>query len=119
MVKKKVYVADDDPAILEIVSLILKDHGYDVETSPDGNSIETITDNYPDLFLLDIRMSGKSGKDICVNLKSNANTQKIPVVLISANHDLVKIAKECGADAYLSKPFDISELITITGKYIN
>lgn len=118
MTKKKIYIADDDPAILEIISMILEDRGFEVETSNNGKSIEQKTEEYPDLVMLDIRMSGISGGDICKHLKTNPRTKSIPVVLISANRDIEKIAQESGANGYLPKPFDVDDLLDVANRFI-
>lgn len=116
MDKKKVYIADDDPDILEVLTIILEDKGFRVTTSPDGKSLNKLTE-VPDLVLLDVRMSGSDGSEICRELKSREGTKNIPVVLISANRNLTEIAKDCGADDFISKPFDIKEIISVANKY--
>jgi len=116
MNKKKVYIADDDPDILEVLTIILENKGYQVVTSPDGKSLSRLHD-FPDLVLLDVRMSGSDGSEICRDLKSKDETKDIPVVLISANRNLLEIAKDCGADDFISKPFDIKEIINVASKY--
>lgn len=117
MLKKRVYVADDDPAILEIIAMILEDEGFEVETSVDGKSLQDGLITAPDLVLLDIRMSGSDGGEICRTLKSKANTRNIPVILVSANKDINTIATDCLANDFLPKPFEIDDLITLTRKY--
>jgi len=117
MLKKRVYVADDDPAILEIITMILEDEGYEVETSVDGRSLQEELTIQPDLVILDIRMSGSDGGEICRKLKSNARTKAIPIILVSANKDIVTIANNCFANDFLPKPFEISDLIQLTHKY--
>ena len=116
MNKKKVYIADDDPDILEVLTIILEDKGYHVTTSPDGKSLNKLKD-VPDLVLLDVRMSGSDGSEICRMLKSKTETASIPVVLISANRNLQEIAESCGADAVIPKPFDIKDIVNAAGKY--
>jgi CheY-like chemotaxis protein len=115
--KKKIYVADDDPSILEVCAMVLEDEGYEVETSPDGRSIQNRANDLPNVVFLDIMMSGTSGNDICKSIKSQDQTKDIPVVLISANRNINEIACECGADAVLPKPFDIDKLIQLAEKY--
>ena len=115
--KKRIYVADDDPAILEIMTMILEEEGFDVETSVDGKSLQQGLPANPDLVLLDIRMSGSDGGEICRTLKSKADTMNIPVILVSANKDITTIAQNCFANDFLPKPFDISDLIQLTRKY--
>jgi CheY-like chemotaxis protein len=115
--KKKIYVADDDPSILEVCSMVLEDEGYEVETSPDGRSIQHRDNNLPDMVFLDIMMSGTSGDDICRSIKSRETTKNIPVVLISANRNINEIATQCGADATLPKPFDIDKLVQLAERF--
>lgn len=116
MNKKRIYIADDDPSILEVISIILGSRGYEIITSPDGISLDTLSD-LPDLVFLDIKMSGTDGGEICRHFKSQPNKSQVPVILISANRDIDEIAERCGADAYLPKPFEIKDLVSIAGKY--
>lgn len=117
--KKKILVVDDDPAILEVIALILEDEGYDVKTTVNGYTEETVQDYAPDLILLDIWMSGVDGRKICKSLKANAATKDIPIVMISANKDTEKISKESGADGFLNKPFDIKDLLGKVAVFTN
>jgi DNA-binding response OmpR family regulator len=115
---KKILIADDDPAILEALQMMLEDEGYEVELSLEGKSIYKMKKNYPDLVLLDIWMSGIDGGDICTHLKQNKSTKHIPVIMISANKDVGIIAKGAGADDYISKPFQMHELFAVINRYI-
>lgn len=85
--------------------------GYDVVTTLDGDSVLEITDDPPDLFLLDIWMPGLSGTKICRALKNNPKTADIPVILISASLNVAKAATEANADNFIAKPFDMRELV--------
>jgi DNA-binding response OmpR family regulator len=114
---KKVLVADDDPSILESLSLMLEDAGYKVTTISNGKEIENIDKNLPNLFLLDIWMNGMNGNDVCKKLKSQPSTQNIPIILISAHKDIEKITKECGAQDFIVKPFDMDDLLDKFAKY--
>jgi DNA-binding response OmpR family regulator len=75
----------------------------------------------PDMVLLDVRIIGspKSGADICREIKSRQGTSQLPVMLISGECDLRTIARECGADAYLAKPFDIYNLLAQVKEYLS
>jgi DNA-binding response OmpR family regulator len=115
---KKILVADDDPGILEAIQLVLEDEGYEVVTTVDGETIYQMEKEYPDLLLLDIWMSGQDGSDICKFLKSRETTKDIPIIMISANKDTEEIAKKAGADDFITKPFEIEELINKVAKYI-
>lgn len=115
--KKKIFVIDDEPAILEVISLILVDAGYKVKISL-GGRIEALAKKYlPDLILLTIWISGKDSRNICKNLKGNKLTGHIPIILISTDKDTEKIAKDIGADDFLSKPFEIDDLLFKVKKY--
>lgn len=116
MGKKKIYVADDDVNILELMHMILELQGYDVTTSSDGLSLQTLGET-PDMVFLDIGMSGSDGSEICHNYKTNPNTSGVPVVLVSANTNLREIAGRCGANDVLPKPFDIRTVVELARKY--
>ena len=109
---KKILIADDDPAIVDALRLILEEFGYKVITTYDGQKIYRMMKNGPDLLLLDIWMSGEDGRKICKYLKREKLTKNIPIIMISASHDIKKSATEAGADDFLAKPFDMHELIT-------
>lgn len=109
--KKKILIADDNPAILEALSLMLQDVGYDITTVSDDKIIKQVVALKPDLLLLDIWLSGQDGREICKILKNRSDTKHIPVILISANKDTSVIAKEAGADDFLEKPFDMDDLL--------
>lgn len=108
---KKIIVADDDPAILDAIRLMLEFEGYDVECYPNGNGLLNMAEEMPDLLLLDIWMSGTDGRDLCQQLKQQDCTRDIPVIMISASHDIESSARAAGADDFLAKPFDINELL--------
>jgi CheY-like chemotaxis protein len=108
----KIFVADDDSDILEILQLMLRTRGYQVIVSNTGSELfDYRPDELPDLVLLDIWMSGINGRDICARLKDNEKTRDIPVLFISANSNIQAIAKECGAEGFIAKPFDMEMLL--------
>ncbi|GAA0194156.1 hypothetical protein GCM10009122_57420 [Fulvivirga kasyanovii] len=110
--KKRILVADDDPSILDVLEIMLVEiGGYQVETTANGNSVLELGDNLPDLILLDLWMSGMDGREICTQLKSQATTRAIPVIIFSANRDIQTIAETAGADDYIAKPFQMNELL--------
>lgn len=118
MARKKILVADDDPGILDAMQILLEDEGYEVITTMDGETITVMYEQEPDLVFLDIWMSGINGSTICEKLKADENTKDIPVIMFSANRDTEEIAMKCGADGFLSKPFEIKELLAIVHNYI-
>jgi CheY-like chemotaxis protein len=64
-------------------------------------------------------MSGTDGRDICKKLKEKTTTREIPIVLISASRDIEKSAKEAGANDFLSKPFEVTDLLQKVKQYIS
>lgn len=115
---KKILIIEDDPDILEMMAYILRDEGYEVITALDCAPFNAISTINPDLILLDNRLGADSGGDICKGLKTAAATAHIPVVLVSANMHLENMAADSMANGYLSKPFDIEELVAIVNKHL-
>ena len=115
---RRVLIADDDRAICDAISLILDDAGYDVTTTLDGRTVSELDGDLPDIILLDIRLSGIDGRDICRQLKSQPMTSRIPVILISANKDTPAIASEVGADGFVSKPFELDDLLATLEEHL-
>jgi len=116
---KKVLVADDDPAILDVMRMMLEFEGYEVTTTPNGATILQMDSGLPDLLLLDIWMSGTDGRELCRRLKLNEKTKNIPIVLVSASKDVEHSAREAGADDFIAKPFEMNELLQKIEKNIN
>lgn len=109
--RKKILVADDDPAILDAVRMMLEYCDYDVCTSADGMFVPKLRDQKPQLLLLDIWLSGTDGREVCRKLKSRKETKDIPIILISASSDAEKSWKESGANDFLPKPFEMNDLL--------
>jgi DNA-binding response OmpR family regulator len=116
---KKVLVIDDDRDILEAVQMILDSGGYDSDVTTKGDETYIKIDTYqPDLIILDVLLSGNDGRTICKNLKSDAATKKIPIIMISAHPTAKDSTKECGADSFVAKPFSVVELLAEVKNYI-
>lgn len=114
--KVKVLVVDDDRSILRVITLILEDAGYEVQMSQ-GRLGSIVQEFKPDLILLDIWLAGIDGKVICKELKSKRATKEIPIILFSANKDAGRIAEESGANDFITKPFEMKDLLAIVKKY--
>ncbi|WP_332664156.1 response regulator transcription factor [Aeromicrobium sp.] len=106
-----VLVVDDDPAILRTLSINLRARDYDVETAADGRSaLQIVDERMPDVVILDLGLPDLDGVEVLKRLR--AYTQ-VPVVVLSARHesdDKVEALDE-GADDYVTKPFDMEELL--------
>lgn len=112
---EKILAVDDDSDILDVIRIILEQEGYEVLTLANGNDVlEMVRQNSPDLILLDVMLGGMDGREICKTLKEHELFKKIPVVMISASHNLHNLLLKPGApNDFLAKPFDISNLIEI------
>ena len=95
--------------------------GFDVKCCDDASLVpEVVYDYDPDLILLDIMLNGIDGREICRDLKNTGETSHIPIIMISASHTLFNGRdKECDAEDFIAKPFEITELVSKVGKYIN
>ncbi len=113
MKKRKILIVDDDQDILEVIGLILESEGYEVELMSSGQEIfEHITKFSPDLIILDVMLGNMDGREICNNIKNTPDTLHIPIIMISASHNLAEfVKKNCRPDDFLAKPFDIVNLI--------
>lgn len=108
---RPILVIDDDPSILWTISEILEDEGYPVETATNGlEGLGVLDRAQPSLILLDMRMPVLDGWGFARTLKERK--VKFPVLVMTAAQDASRWSKEIGADGYLAKPFDLSELIT-------
>ena len=115
---KKVLIVDDDPDIAEVVSALLSRNGFEVSTYDTGyRAVEVIKERNPDLVLLDINLPGKQGTDICRELKQISNIP--PILLFSAHANERNILAECKADGFVSKPFDIKQLVDMVSRHAN
>jgi diguanylate cyclase (GGDEF)-like protein len=110
---ERVLVADDDPDILTVVKVNLELDGFELETAVDGeDALQKATSQPPDVIILDIMMPRMDGLTALHRLRSQAATASIPIILLTARglpEDRVR-GLELGADDYITKPFDITEL---------
>lgn len=108
---KKIFIADDDEAIVDSTTLMLEVMGYEVDYTYNGALVPAALKNKPDLLLLDIWMSGVDGRDVCRQVKADPQTRDIPVLMISASRDIRESALASGADDFLEKPFEMDDLL--------
>ena len=111
---KRILAVDDNQDILSVLRYILEDSGYKVDTLSDGRFLfDKIEENMPDLILLDIMLGDDlDGRRLCKDVKAKAETHDIPVILISATHNIKDIFNQKGApDDFISKPFDMYVLL--------
>jgi DNA-binding response OmpR family regulator len=116
---KKILVVDDDVDILSLVQIALSMNNFAVDATPQWEDIDRrIRDSRPDLILLDVSLKGADGRQICKNLKQEAGTADIPVILFSANADMENAIVQCNAQAFIAKPFELPNLVQTIRKYV-
>jgi twitching motility two-component system response regulator PilG len=119
---KKILIVDDSKTILHKASKILEGAGYDVATAVDGfDAITKVTDHRPDLMFVDIMMPKIDGYQTCSLIKNNHHYQDLPVVMVSSKDGLFDRARGSiiGAEGYINKPFDESDLLGAAKKYLS
>jgi pilus assembly protein CpaE len=115
---KTIFVLDDDPHTLRLLQLSLEAEGYHVLTASDSRQgLRQILAELPDLVILDVMMPGLDGFEVTRQLREGPKTEKLPIIMLSARgevSDRVKALK-LGADDYISKPADLTEIIARVG----
>ena len=108
-----VLVADDEEDIRSLVSVRLKRAGYDVITAADGEeALLLVTARLPDLVVLDMMMPKATGLEVARNMREQAATKDIPIILLTARAQEADVVSgfEAGADDYMKKPFSPHDL---------
>lgn len=109
-----ILVVDDQPANVEVLQMRLESQGYAVVTAEDGNAcLRRVVELQPDLVLLDVMMPGLDGFEVCRRLRAMDDLPYIPVVMVTAKADRSDVVAglDAGADDYLTKPVDQTELM--------
>ena len=112
--KARILLVDDEPSIVKMVGKRLEVEGFDVVVAMDGqDGLEKARSVNPDLIVLDLMLPKLNGYEVCTMLKQDARYQKIPVVMFTAKAQEKdeKMGLECGANAYVRKPFRAQELL--------
>jgi len=109
--KGRVLVVDDDAALAEMLTIVLRQEGFDSRMCVRGDeALEVFRDYRPDVVLLDVMLPGKDGIDVCKEIRA---TSGVPIVMLTAKGDTVDVVVglESGADDYVVKPFKPKELV--------
>ena len=112
--RHRILLVDDEPSIVKMVGKRLEIEGFDVLIAMDGqDGLSKAQTERPDLIVLDLMLPKLNGYEVCTMLKQDARYQKIPVVLFTAKAQEKdeKLGMECGANAYVRKPFRAQELL--------
>jgi two-component system alkaline phosphatase synthesis response regulator PhoP len=123
--KQLIMVVDDDPDLVEAVSMKLENKGYAVEKAYDGvEAMEKIKEQKPALMILDVMMPRKNGWAVCEEIKNDETLKDINIIMLTAVGDAVKTTnythhdgKTTLADDYIPKPIDLDALMNIVDDY--
>ena len=112
--KPRILLVDDEPSIVKMVGKRLEIEGFDVLVAVDGQEgLAKAQQDGPDLIILDLMLPKLNGYEVCTMLKQDTRYQQIPIVLFTAKAQDKdeKLGMECGANAYVRKPFRAQELL--------
>lgn len=111
--KTKILVLDDDTDIGTMIKMMLEYKGYSVTVSDRADhAAEVLQNEGIDLIIMDMLLSGVNGVDLCAEMKTNPSTAHIPIIMISAHPNAKEICLEAGADEFISKPFDMQDILS-------
>jgi len=116
----RILLIEDDPHALEMLRFRFEKAGYDVFEAHDGDEGLMRALREPDLIILDVRLPKMDGWELCRILKNEPRTREIPILMLTGCSQPVQEAygKVCGADAYLTKPWDAGELMRVTRRLL-
>ncbi|OGH96751.1 MAG: hypothetical protein A2039_09480 [Candidatus Melainabacteria bacterium GWA2_34_9] len=113
-IKKKILIVDDEPDIVETLKFLVESEGFESIIAMDGEeALRKAKEENPDVMILDVMLPKINGYKVCRLLKFDNKYKHIPILMVTARsqeEDKV-IGEETGADEYITKPFDINELI--------
>jgi len=120
MSKKRIHILEDDQEIRNVIEILLKEEGFELQLSSTFSELKkNIQDAMPDLFLLDVMLPDGNGAEICEDLKTDIFTKHIPIIVMSAQNNSEQKAIDAFADDYISKPFDIYDVLERINKQID
>ena len=116
--KKRILVIENNSDILELISLVLKEAGYEVSAFINEKNIyDHVSEFEPDAILLDIVKPTVEGTELCKQIKEAEGTSHIPVIVLSTHPQIQKVKEVC-ADDVVEKPFDIDGLLEVLAEQL-
>lgn len=110
----RVLIVDDDTDILEVLTTILTEHGFEVQAITTPEEIyKSILLFEPQVILLDVNLKTLNGIEVCKGVKNHFKTKHIPVILVSGDTLVRQRIKECNAESFIQKPYDFNKLTQI------
>ncbi len=109
---KKILIIEDDQDIVDLTIILLEREGYEVHSFTNFLGFENVVNDYnPNLVLLDLNLRGCHGKEICQYIKGQDHLKQTKVMLMSANPDIKTVKEEVAADAFINKPFNVTDFL--------
>lgn len=110
--RKIILVIDDDEDFQMILKITLSQKGFQVRSLLDGQLADTLKEQpSPDIILLDVDLPKVNGVEVGRQLKKNASTRDVPIIMVSANPFISELCREAGATDYVQKPFTLKALL--------
>ena len=121
--KKRILIIEDEYSASKFLTLRLKNLGFAVSAAFDGmTGLKEASETIPDLIILDLMLPKLPGEEVCKTLRESFDEQlaKIPIIMLTGKDSLVDkvLGKVIGADAYLTKPYDFSDLFEVIKKIL-
>ncbi len=118
--KKCIYIVEDNEDIREILEYLLIEEHYKVKAYPNIKEFwQQMKKQLPDMVVLDIMLPDGNGMDVCKKMKKEISTFAIPVMMMSANYQVMDLKNKCGAEEFISKPFDINNFVNRVKRYLD
>lgn len=115
---KKVLIVDDEPEVVELISIVLDRDDLQLLEAYDGDeALEIVRAERPDLMLTDLMMPGLDGTELCRRVKADPASSAMMIVTMSARRELY--AEDCGADEFIRKPFDITDVVATVDRLLS
>ena len=114
MIPSRILIIEDEPSILEVLKYNLEREGFRVQCVEDGGEgLRIAKQELPDLVVLDLMLPGKSGLEVCRELRANTSTATVPILLLTAKAEEADqvVGFAMGADDYVTKPFSVKILL--------
>lgn len=109
--QKRVLIIENDRDIRDLVEMILEEEGFETLSMHEPQSLGLVVEFKPHLILIDEFINNRPGHRLCLKIKDSGLLNDIPVIILSTAMDIELIAKECKANNYLRKPFDVKEMV--------
>lgn len=112
-------LVDDDKDMLWLMSHALKRRGFEVKAFDHAPSMAQVRDVHPTVIFLDLDIGTESGEEVCGKIKDAPNSLRVPVILLSSHpkEKLRETALRCGADGFMTKPFDVERMSQLVMRY--